>query len=97
MVVLAFCVGVQCLAVPPQRYDHRYQGLLDVFHVSQSEVAQHCHNAQTPSCAVRTEGFPSCKIYINKALDRRAVKILMRHEIAHCNGWGTPQNQHPVN
>ena len=92
--VLAFCIAAQCLAAPPARYDHRYTGLLDVYHVKQSEVAKRC-KINVFSCAVRTEGFPSCKIYLSTRIRKHSLKAIMRHEIAHCNGWGTPQNQHP--
>src|SRR5262245_13351965 len=78
--------------VPPPQYDRPYHGQLTVERVgSIAELFRLCPNGvkQPIGCA-----FPngnSCRIYLVPDSVIRAANStlarIMRHEIAHCNGW----------
>jgi hypothetical protein len=82
------------LLVPPPEYDYPYKGELVVRHVSQKEVREACPSAKYTlgvalGCAHR---WPtSCHIILAPEADMKAAgyppELVLRHEIAHCNGW----------
>lgn len=79
---------------PPEAFDRPYDGILIVEYVKPDAVTALCKGARSArgkivaACAMRRAGI--CRIVF--PLDtgvhpRKRLDLLMRHEIAHCNGW----------
>jgi hypothetical protein len=95
--LLAMTVTAQAQLVPPAQYDKPYTGRLTVDTVpTQRALAEICPiaAARTPNligCAMRAHDGSHCRIVLVAegvvvALGSSRARI-MRHEIAHCNGW----------
>jgi hypothetical protein len=84
------------LILPPVEYDHPYKGKLTVETVAtRAQLQGVCAAAQAWSlaCAFPSADFSSCRIVI---VDDKIIRemgwwreAIMRHEIGHCNGWGS--------
>lgn len=69
---------------PPARYDHPYRGSLRVLHYPTAKVQKVCHGGL--ACAFVVEGM--CDIVLPiRASEGWTEAEMLRHEIAHCNGW----------
>lgn len=85
---------------PPARYNHTFQGKLQVMEVTRPWLVYYC-GAMAQACApVGGERKGLCTVtlpkigtrFIEGKVDLEGWKALYRHERAHCNGW--PAN-HP--
>ncbi|MGL6208720.1 MAG: hypothetical protein ACRC14_02680 [Paracoccaceae bacterium] len=77
---------------PPARYDHPYMGNLTIVEVDRDNVWAECSGdgqvemrADAAGCAETGDG--ECTIWLAMKTTRAPVKAILRHEIAHCNGW----------
>jgi hypothetical protein len=80
---------------PPAEYDHPYDGELELRRMSPKEIgiscpaAAHSKIGAALACAFVFTG--SCSIYMAPDADIRKFgltpEIVLRHELAHCNGW----------
>lgn len=84
--------------VPPEEYDHPYSGLgeLRIMEVeSQDEVRRLCPWTVFPKAGAYgcTSVIPGlgCRVVLAPEADMKRVGVwralILRHEIAHCNGW----------
>jgi hypothetical protein len=72
--------------LPPVEYDHPFKGQMTIRIASTKALAKICYLAlTTEACARLRAGI--CEIYI--ASDFYRDQIMLRHEIGHCNGWGS--------
>lgn len=78
--------------IPPAEYDHPYAGELTIHKIDRANVWAECsQNGAQPmrkdaaGCAFVGDG--ECTIYLAMRTQRAPVKAILRHEIAHCNGW----------
>lgn len=78
--------------IPPKRFDHAYAGPMDVREIDRDNVWQECsHDGRfemrkdVAGCSSVREGV--CTIHLAMQTKRAPVKSILRHEIAHCNGW----------
>jgi hypothetical protein len=95
MLTLSTAVMMFGVMMPPAEFDRPYDGALIIEYVKPQDVSALCqgHSSIRPgqivsACATRKDR--SC--YIVFPLDtgvhsRKRLDLLMRHEIAHCNGW----------
>jgi hypothetical protein len=77
---------------PPPEYDRPYAGKLVKIEAKDSEeMLSLCAESKSPIACARQYGVVACTIVIApEAVLRRwgwTVEIVMRHELAHCNGW----------
>jgi hypothetical protein len=82
---------------PPKEYDHPYTGpgvLRIIYAKSQDEVRQLCPRTVFPKAGAygcAPSNYEGCVVVIAPEADVKAVglwmSLLIRHEIAHCNGW----------
>ncbi len=82
---------------PPARFDHEFSGNLTIYRVNRANVQAECSDGgrlavrkDVAGCAI-SEGN-DCTIYLAMKTRRAPIEAILRHEIAHCNGW--PAN-HP--
>lgn len=75
--------------IPPPEYDRPYTGRLEIEYVEPGEAAKLCDlGHRNRACADVGNGW--CRIIFPKdtgVYSRKTLELLMRHEIAHCNGW----------
>ena len=72
--------------LPPVEYDHPFKGRMTIRIASTKALAKICYLAlTTEACARLRAGI--CEVYI--ASDFYRDQIMLRHEIGHCNGWGS--------
>jgi len=83
--------------LPPEEFDHPFDGTVSVWIVTQDHIRRHhCPRAKFSmgvalACSQKIAG--TC--YIFKVPDDEIKQIgfdpdiVMRHEIGHCNGWGS--------
>jgi hypothetical protein len=80
--------------VPPPEYERPYKGELVIVDANQEMVREKCPAAKftlgvSLGCAHR--GATYCWIYLAPKADMKAAgfpyDLVLRHEIAHCNGW----------
>lgn len=76
---------------PPERYDFPYKGELTIVRVHRLEANRLCDSQRTTvfgnvgACAI-LHSASRCTIIIN--VDSVMTETsLLRHEVAHCNGW----------
>jgi len=109
-VLFAACVGAQAGEEikpewnPPARYDHPFNGAVDVQYLPQPQVIIECAKlfkdhkikdtaAYTQRGCSAVTNPNTCKMFIVDSPYRGATpEAIKRHEIGHCNGW--PAN-HP--
>src|SRR4051794_41102065 len=83
--------------MPPKEYDHPFRGpgeLIVTYAKSQGEVRDQCPGAVWPRAGAfgcsRNKSW-GCQVVIAPEADAKRVglttDVLLRHEIAHCNGW----------
>ena len=80
--------------VPPAEYDHDYNGELIVLRTTRAAVAEACHSAVTGDRATtlgcaKITGYNKCTVWIASDDQQRGwnYNLVLRHEVAHCNGW----------
>jgi len=79
--------------LPPVEYDHPYNGKLTVAIVNKEQMARLCPKLYpiTLSCAYPYETMSMCQIVMITddiiAAAGWTPKIVLRHELGHCNGW----------
>ena len=83
--------------LPPEEFDHPFNGQVSVWIVTQDHIRRHhCPTSKFSmgvalACAQKIVG--TC--YIFKVTDDELKQlgfdpdVVMRHEIGHCNGWGS--------
>lgn len=95
---LSHCIATSAQAqlLPPEEFDHPYDGHLMIEHArSEEEVRERCPGGNFPrhalACARVHKYAPMCIIVKVSDDTLRAhgydPAVVMRHEIAHCNGW----------
>ena len=80
--------------VPPTEYDHDYNGDLIVIRSTRAAIAEICHSpltgdrSMTIGCAKITD-YNKCTVWIatDEQLRGFNYSLVLRHEVAHCNGW----------
>ncbi len=76
--------------LPPVKYDHAFAGRVTFRTASMAELRGIC-GASAYACAFRP-ARGECLIYIapvdNVNINAEGLKMLRRHEVGHCNGWG---------
>lgn len=97
LVVILSLLSFQALAIeadpPPLRYNHPYPGKLYLYKLPFDQVQAACkQTSQVYGCARRND--KECVVYISNNTNM-TVSSLLRHELAHCNGWGNPFDAHP--
>jgi penicillin-binding protein-related factor A (putative recombinase) len=77
---------------PPAKYVHPYPGPLEIVRVDHWNVWKECSADgyfPTPQdvagCAQVHQG--ECLIFIAMKTKRAPIDAILRHELAHCNGW----------
>ena len=77
---------------PPAQYDHAYAGEVDLRQISRANVWKECSRdgavkmrRDVAGCARVQEGV--CIIHLAMKTRRAPLEAILRHEIAHCNGW----------
>jgi hypothetical protein len=81
--------------LPPVEYDHPYNGKLTVAIVNKEQMARLCPKASLYpirlACAYPYETMSMCQIVMITddiiAAAGLTPKIVLRHELGHCNGW----------
>jgi hypothetical protein len=96
-------VNLKFPEIPPVEYDHPYSGKATVYYASDEiwtvcniPKAEHPPGSDLTGCAIHrgsnVHGTTECTIIIapETILKRWGLtyRIVLRHEIAHCNGWG---------
>lgn len=86
---------------PPAWYDHPYSGELTVIQLPQPDVVVACRELLrglpnvrvTPKqrgCARTYDNRARCVvILIDRTFETSRPRVVLRHEIGHCNGWGS--------
>lgn len=77
------------VAMPPAEYDRPYEGTLEIVYADPKEIASLCGlTGIVKACAMTSPGHCRIIFPIDTGLyPYKALGYLMRHEIAHCNGW----------
>ena len=82
--------------LPPPEFDHVFKGELTVKRGTQNDLRSACPNSFDPSrpalgCAKRLLDGQICVVYILNDIGLQMTgwdyEIVLRHEVAHCNGW----------
>jgi len=88
-------MAIQELMLPPKEFDHPYEGDVEINYLNEKAIQVQCWPARRTStmllACTRALTPTRCIIWImaKDDLDRLgwSYDIIMRHEIAHCNGW----------
>jgi hypothetical protein len=80
---------------PPERFDHPYPGDVQINLMDSLFVGKECREwsgAPAPSdaagCAwVADDSARTCVVVIAARTKKAPIEAIIRHEIAHCNGW----------
>ena len=77
---------------PPARFDHPYAGDVDLRQISRANVWKECSRngavkmrRDVAGCSRVEAG--ACIIHLAMKTRRAPLQEILRHEIAHCNGW----------
>ena len=73
---------------PPAQYDHAYPGQVFMMRLPKADIRAECGSTRKEpvrGCAQVVRGVCVIKIAMKAKISNRAM--LVRHEIAHCNGW----------
>ena len=77
---------------PPARYDHPYDGPVEIRKIDRANVWKECSRngavkmrRDVAGCARVEDGV--CIIHLAMKTRRAPLDAILRHEIAHCNGW----------
>jgi hypothetical protein len=86
-------------SIPPEQFDRFFEGKIILIKVdAQEKLREHCSSIfslDLIACAKRCANCatPTCTIAILEDAPLRAAGLttqtVMRHEIGHCNGWGS--------
>ncbi|NJM83747.1 MAG: hypothetical protein HC844_15960 [Tabrizicola sp.] len=78
--------------VPPSRFDHPYPGPMVIYQIDRANAWHECSGGgrfearrDVAGCGVVHEG--TCMIWVALKTKRAGVADILRHEVAHCNGW----------
>lgn len=75
--------------MPPPQFDRAYTGPLEIEYVEPADVSKICDmGIRVRACAIVS--ISGCRIIFPRdtgVYPRKTLELLMRHEIAHCNGW----------
>jgi len=83
--------------LPPPKYDKPYDGELEIrFFSSAEDVDQACKSAgEGAGCTRVSDDHKYCRIFLaTEDLAKRRGRnyaFVLRHELAHCNGWTHPK------
>ena len=87
------------LLSPPPKYDKPYEGELEiVFFSYEEDLLGACKGlgSGTHACTLASLDHKKCSIYASSEefmkRKRRNYAFMMRHELAHCNGWKHPKD-----
>ena len=70
---------------PPNQYNHAYHGHLVIKEINTAAMRAKCgYGVQGCTLGAR---HGSCIVYIDGMYHNTVRQGLLRHEIAHCNGW----------
>jgi hypothetical protein len=78
---------------PPERFDHPYPGDVQINLMDSRFVGKECREwgaGKSPSDAVGCAWVAddgTCVVVIAKRTKKAPIEAIIRHEIAHCNGW----------
>lgn len=79
------------VTIPPPEYDYPYKGKLVVQTVTLEQLREQCSVATAMSLGCAFPSANSCRIIL---IDEYYIaargwtkELMMRHELAHCNGW----------
>lgn len=77
---------------PPARFDHPFAGQLIIHKIARSNVWAECshdgaHAMRKDAAGCAFLDGDTCTIYLATKTRRAPVAAILRHEIAHCNGW----------
>ncbi len=96
-VVLAGSVPLAAMAGPsplsaPERFDRPYDGAVIVMTVDRSNVWAECsddgrHKVRKDAAGCAWVEDETCFVYLAGKTRRAPLDDILRHEIAHCNGW----------
>ena len=98
----AFCLAIAVMTAnpvaagsplePPARFDFPYTGKLTLHKIDKPDVWLQCSDMgrevvrhDAAGCAIVGDG--ECTIYLATKTRRAPVAEVLRHELAHCNGW----------
>jgi len=81
------CAAAVVIAVitPPQRYDYPFTGRVIV----KKDALEYCPRGDWACAHVGGDGNGICVVHMWRGLKNKDYERLMRHEVAHCNGWAT--------
>jgi hypothetical protein len=80
---------------PPERFDHPYPGDVQINLMDSRFVGKKCREwcagrspADAVGCAwVADDSARTCVVVIAARTKKAPIEAILRHEIAHCNGW----------
>ena len=73
--------------LPPIEYDHPFKGKLVLETVTLDELRLRCRTVFPTTRACTFPGTGWCKIVMADDVHGWKSRMLMRHEVGHCNGW----------
>ena len=79
--------------LPPNLYDHLYNGLVIEQILLAEEVEKFCNIKNAQACVLALPNFKGDKCFIllpivgKGGVTKVTQDLLRRHEVAHCNGW----------
>jgi hypothetical protein len=94
LAIAATAAGAGTPLLPPAEYDHPYAGTVDLYLVDGSNTWAECRRYggmkgipfKVGGCAwVAEDG--TCVVFVAMRSKRAPVEDIIRHEVAHCNGW----------
>jgi hypothetical protein len=84
---------------PPPQYDKPYEGELEIMYFSDAEYIERICNVGPKVYGCASPPRPdrkTCKLFVSsEALAKRQGRdfaLMLRHELAHCNGWKHPES-----
>jgi hypothetical protein len=103
--ISAMCVTATSSAAgtpldPPAEYNHPYTGELTVHLIDRANVWRECsengrHKVRRDAAGCAELDGDTCTVYLAKRTRRAPLDAILRHEIAHCNGWPADHPQPP--
>jgi hypothetical protein len=77
-------------ALPPPRYDRQYGGVVEIYWAGGQNIRQYC--PEHGVACVKHRSPEHCLIVFNVRW-MHYYSAIMRHELAHCNGWPSDHPQ----
>lgn len=85
----AALVFLYTVAMPPAEYDRPYNGSLEIQYADPRDVSGLCGMGRlVRACAITSKDH--CRVIFPRDVgiySKKTLTLMMRHEIAHCNGW----------